>query len=89
MAIVSKDELMLYCKVDEGDPREDLLVELAETAEADLLDGGATYTDHNALRFKLTVKMMTLHYLDNPAGAPFPAGIQRRINELKFGKSAQ
>lgn len=87
MALVSKGDLMLYCRVDEGDPREDLLVELAQTAEEDLLAGGARLTDETAGRFALTIKMMTLHNLDNPTGAPYPAGLQRRINELKFQKS--
>ena len=86
MGIVSKEALMLYCKVDEGDPREDLLVELAETAEADLLSGGAVYNEKTKGRFALTVKMLTLHNLDNPTGTPIPGGIQRRINELKFQK---
>lgn len=75
---------MLYCRVDEGDPREDLLVELAETAEADLIAGGAQLTEQTVSRFTLTVKMMTLHNLDNPTGTPYPSGLQRRINELKF-----
>lgn len=87
MALVSKGDLMLYCRVDEGDPREDLLVELAQTAEEDLLAGGAQLTDETSGRFALTIKMMTLHNLDNPTGSPYPAGLQRRINELKFQKS--
>lgn len=77
---------MLYCKVDPGDPREDLLVELADTAEAKLLAGGARNVKSTALQFKLAVKALTLHWLDNPTGTQIPAGLQTQINELKNHK---
>lgn len=89
MASVSKEELMLYCKVDEGDPREDLLVSLADGAESYLEEAGAYQTVGNQIRYKLLVMMMTLHDLDHPEGADYPAGIQRRINQLKFVKTKE
>ena len=80
---------MLYCKVDEGDPQEDLLVSLAEGAESYLEEAGAFQTAGNLVRYKILVLMMTLHDLDHPDGADYPAGIQRRINQLKFVKNKE
>lgn len=80
---------MLYCKVDEGDPREGLLVELADAAESYLKEAGAIQTTGNLIRYKILVLMMTLHDLDNPEGKDYPGGIQRRINQLKFVKTKE
>ena len=86
MAIVRKQDLMLYCKVDEGDPREELLPSLAEAAETKLLEAGVQRTANNAALFDLAIKAITLHWLDNPTGTPIPGGLQTMINELKRRK---
>lgn len=85
MAVVSKDELAVYCHLDEG-PLLDLAVELAEIQEARLISKGCTDTPSKHGAFCLAVKAMTLHELDNP-GQKITQGIQDMINELKFGKS--
>ena len=77
---------MLYCKVDEGDPREELLPSLAEAAETKLLEAGVQRTANNAALFDLAIKAITLHWLDNPTGTPIPGGLQTMINELKRRK---
>ena len=87
MATVERDELMLYCRVD-GDEIGDLVEELAESAEAYLQDAGCTYTTATAPVYRQAVKALTLHYLDNPGGAPVPQGLQSLINKLKFTPAA-
>lgn len=87
MSTVSRDELMLYCRVD-GNEIGDLVVELAESAEAYLQDAGCTYTTATLPVYRQTVKELTLHYLDHP-GEPVPSGTQSKINHLKFTPAAE
>lgn len=85
MAVVTKDELAVYCHLDEG-VLLDHAVELAEVQEERLISKGCVDTPSRHKAFCLAVKMLTLHELDNP-GQKIPQGIQDTINELKFGKS--
>ena len=84
MAVVSKEELAAYCRLDD-----ETLIEaackLSERMENRLkrkggVDNPATHDD-----FCLTVMAMTLHELDHP-GEKLPQGIQDMINELKLVK---
>ena len=84
MAVVSRDELAVYCKVD-GELL-DHACDLAETMERRLIRKGALDTPGTHADFCLAVKQLTLHELDHP-GEKIPQGIQDTINELKFGKS--
>lgn len=85
MGIVSREEIVAYCRLDE-----DELIEtacgLAETMEARLKTKGAVDNPRNHATFCLAVKAMTLHELDHP-GEKIPQGIQDMINELKFVKT--
>lgn len=85
MAVVTKDELAVYCHLDEG-PLLDHACNLADTMEKRLIRKGAKDTPGTHADFCLAVKAMTLHELDNP-GQKIPQGIQDMINELKFGKT--
>lgn len=82
--VVSRDELAVYCHLDEGELL-DHAVSLAETMEKRLNRKGALDTPGTHEDFCLAVKAMTLHELDNP-GEKIPQGIQDMINELKFVK---
>lgn len=78
---------MLYCRVD-GSEMGNLVDELGISAEAYLEDAGCVWTPQNAAYYALAVKAMTLHYLDNPGGAPTPQGLRNLINKLKFTPAA-
>ena len=84
MAVVSREEIASYCRLDE-DALIDEAVSLAETMESRLKRKGAVDTAATHADFCLTVKAMTLHELDHP-GEKIPQGIQDMINELKFVK---
>lgn len=84
MALVSEDELAIYCKLDEEDLIQEA-VRLAETHERRLLRKGCVLNPATRDEFALTVKALTLHELDHP-GEKIPQGIQDMINELKFAK---
>ena len=84
MAVVSRDEIASYCRLDE-DALIDEAVSLAETMEARLKRKGAVHTTATQADFCLAVKAMTLHELDHP-GEKIPQGIQDMINELKLIK---
>lgn len=84
MAVVTRDELAVYCHLDEG-PLLDHAVSLAETMERRLKRKGGRDTPATHEDFCLAVKAMTLHELDHP-GEKISQGIQDMINELKFGK---
>lgn len=84
MAVVSRDEIASYCRLDE-DALIDEAVLLAETMEARLKRKGAIYNTATHADFCLAVKAMTLHELDHP-GEKIPQGIQDMINELKLIK---
>ena len=81
MAVVSKDELAVYCHLDEG-PLLDHAVQLAAVQEERLISKGCVDSIGKHGAFCLAVKAMTLHELDNP-GQKIPQGIQDMINELK------
>lgn len=85
MAVVSREELAIYCRLDEPDPLIEEAVRLAETMEARLLRKGARDIKNTHADFCWAVKAMTLHELDHP-GEPLPQGIQTIINELKLVK---
>lgn len=82
MAVVSREELAAYCRLDE-DALIDEAVRLAEVMESRLSRKGATDTPATHADFRLAVKAMTLHELDHP-GEALPQGIQTIINELKL-----
>ena len=84
MAVVSRDELAAYCKLDET-ALIDEAVSLAAAMERKLIRKGAVDTPGTHEDFCLAVKAMTLHELDHP-GEKFPQGIQDMINELKIVK---
>lgn len=84
MAVVSKDELAAYCRLDAAELIEEA-VRLAEVMESRLLRKGAVDTKATHADFCLAVKAMTLHELDHP-GEALPQGIQTIINELKLVK---
>lgn len=81
MAVVTKDELAVYCHLDEG-ALLDHAVELAEVQEERLINKGCMDTPRRHKAFCLAVKALTLHELDHP-GEKIPQGIQDMINELK------
>ena len=83
MAVVSRDEIAAYCRVD-GDMIDEAM-RLAETFESRLKRKGAVDTVATHADFCLAVKALTLHELDHP-GEKIPQGIQDMINELKFVK---
>lgn len=82
MAVVSREELAAYCRLDEPELIEEA-VRLAEVMESRLTRKGARDTKTTHADFCLAVKAMTLHELDHP-GEPLPQGTQTIINELKF-----
>ena len=84
MAVVSREEIASYCRLDEDDLIDEA-VSLAETMESRLKRKGAVDTTATHADFCLAVKAMTLHELDHP-GEKIPQGIQDMINELKFVK---
>lgn len=84
MAVVTKQEIAIYCKIDEGDLL-DHAMDLAETQERRLLRKGCRDNPDTHAAFCLAVKAMTLHELDHP-GEKISQGIQDMINELKFGR---
>ena len=84
MAVVSREELAAYCRLDE-DALIDEAVRLAEVMASRLNRKGAKDTPATHSDFCLAVKAMTLHELDHP-GEPLPQGIQTIINELKLVK---
>lgn len=82
MQSVTPEELYLYCKADNDEQR--LLVDqLAEAAEASLLDKNIVLNGRTRPMIGLVVKAMTLHELDHP-GEELPRGIREKINDLKF-----
>ena len=81
MAVVTRNELAVYCHLDEG-PLLDHAVDLADVWEERLINKGCMNTPGKHKTFCLAVKMLTLHELDNP-GQKIPQGIQDTINELK------
>ena len=81
MAVVTREELAVYCHLDEG-ALLDHAVNLAAVQEERLKNKGCVDTPGKHMTFCLAVKMLTLHELDNP-GQKFPQGIQDTINELK------
>lgn len=91
MAYVSVDDLMLYCRADDdadGQTRQ-LIASLGEEAEAYLAENGAdpdSMTGNDLQVFAGTVKAMTLHRYDHPAGEEYPPGLQRWINKVKYTK---
>lgn len=87
MAVVTKEELAAYCRLDEGKLLDDAM-NLAELQEQRLKRKGCMDTPGTHADFCLAVKAMTLHELDNP-GQKYPQGIQDMINELKFVKPAK
>ena len=84
MAVVSREELAAYCRLDE-DTLIDAAVKLSERMEKRLERKGAVDTPATHGDFCLTVMAMTLHELDHP-GEKIPQGIQDMINELKLVK---
>ena len=82
MQSVTPEELYLYCKAD-NEEQQLLADQLAEAAEASILDKGIPLTRRNKLRFGLLVKAMTMHEMDHP-GEELPRGIREKINDLKF-----
>jgi len=84
MAVVSREELATYCKLD-ADYQIDEAERLAAVMESRLKRKGARDTKATHADFCLAVKAMTLHELDHP-GEPIPQGIQTTINELKMVK---
>lgn len=84
MAVVSREELAAYCRLDE-EALIDEAVRLAGTMESRLRRKGAADTKVTHADFCMAVKAMTLHELDHP-GEPLPQGIQTIINELKLVK---
>ena len=84
MAVVTKDELAVYCHLDEG-ALLDHAVELAEVQEERLIGKGCVDAPGKHKAFCLAVKALTLHELDNP-GQKITQGIQDMINELKLVK---
>ena len=85
MAVVSREDLAVYCHLDEG-PLLDAAVELAVVQEERLISKGCVDAPGKHMAFCLAVKAMTLHELDNP-GQKIPRGIQDMINELKIGRT--
>lgn len=85
MAVVDRKAIMDYCHLDEGDPRLDIAMDLAEVQEERLKNKGCVDAPGKHASFCLAVKAMTLHELDHP-GEKIPQGIQDMINELKFVK---
>lgn len=85
MAVVSREELATYCRLDEDDLIEQAL-ELSEVMERRLLRKGCVDTPATHGDFCLAVKAMTLNELDNPGGK-LPPGVRETINELKFAKA--
>ena len=83
MSVVSKAELMEYCRVDEGDPLETQLEPLAETAEEYLTGAGVVYSAQNAARYCLAVKALTNHWLDNPTGGELPPALTGLVTQIK------
>lgn len=81
MAAVTREELAIYCKLDDDDLL-DLAESLAEIHEANLLRKGAS-SAHPV--FNMAIKALTLHELDHP-GEKIPQGIRDMINDLKFSK---
>lgn len=84
MAVVSREELAAYCRLDEPELIDEA-VRLAEAMETRLFRKGVTDNVTTHADFCLTVKALTLHELDHP-GEPVPQGIQTIINELKLIK---
>lgn len=82
MDYVSTEELLLYCRAESD--AEPLITSLGEAAEAYLKESGCDLENSSAEVVGLTVKALTLHYFDNPAGTPLPAGLQSLINQLKY-----
>lgn len=82
MAVVTKDELAAYCRLDEPELIDEAM-RLAEVMESRLNRKGAVDTKTTHADFCLAVKAMTLHELDHP-GEALPQGIQTIINELKL-----
>ena len=94
MAYVSVDDLMRYCRADDdaGGETRQLIADLGEDAEAYLKECGAdpdAMTEDGQRFFAATVKAMTLHRYDNPAGEEYPPGLQRWINKIKYTKYAK
>lgn len=84
MAVVSRDELAAFCRLDEEELIDEA-VRLAETMEKRLNRKGARDTPGTHDDFCLVVKSMTRHEIDYP-GEKIPQGIQDMINELKLVK---
>ena len=84
MAVVSREELAAYCRLDEDELINEA-VRLAAVMEKRLTRKGAADTKATHEDFCLAVKAMTLHELDHP-GEQLPQGIQTIINELKLVK---
>ena len=84
MAVVTKQEIAIYCKIDEGELL-DHAMELAEAQERRLKRKGCRDNPDTHADFCLAVKALTLHELDHP-GEKISQGVQDMINELKFGK---
>lgn len=84
MAVVSREELAAYCRLDEPDLIDEAM-RLAETMEARLCRKGVSDNVTTHADFCLAVKALTLHELDHP-GESIPQGIQTVINELKLIK---
>lgn len=84
MAVVSREDLAAYCRLDE-DELIDAAVKLSEQMERRLTRKGAVDNPATHGDFCLTVMAMTLHELDRP-GEKIPQGIQDMINELKLVK---
>jgi hypothetical protein len=82
MQRVTPEELYLYCKAD-SEEQQLLVLQLAEVAEASLVDKNIVINDRSRPMIGLAVKAMTLHELDHP-GEEFPRGIREKINDLKF-----
>ena len=86
MAIVSKEELMLFCREDDDDMG-DLLVTFADACEEHLLANGVAPTAKNMSRYRLCEKNWALHHRDHP-GEAIPPGLRAQINQLKLEPTA-
>lgn len=84
MNSTTREELMLYCRADTKE-QGDLAVQQADHAEAYLARAGIEYSDVNKATYSLVVKALALHWMDNPTLQDVPVGLQRLINNLKFG----
>lgn len=70
--------LLAYCRADEDD--KDAVSDAAQDAESFLSDMGA---DPDRPVYNKTLKALTLHFFDHPAGGEFSPALQKLVNTLK------